>query len=423
VADTARYDVYIEGVKDPSASGRERLSEALASHYGLPIDQARRVVAGGRFRVKRDVELALARRYISHLEALGARTSMSETAARPSAPRPAVSAPAPASAAPAARIAAPARPAAPPVPAAARVCPAAPPSPADDGIHIGALAADRAGGLALAPAASPPVAPPPAAAPADFGLISLDGSSELALALESAAAPGASGARDPFLPPDAQEESGLELERTTAPAAPVAPVDPFEPDEAPAELALDLDTSGHGAAAAPAPASGGKPPAGGFGLDEAPPPATAHVATTPAPAAPAPAAPAAARPAAAPSAPRPAPARTSTTRAAAPAPWLLFGGRLRDQAAVRLLVGVLLCVGLSFAPASMYASHHDTSVIRPLQLEERELREKPPRPEAVRQPQAVREEIGSARRKGFVVTLVIWLFGSAVLSLLWFRFT
>ncbi|HEY3355166.1 MAG TPA: hypothetical protein VGQ83_18075, partial [Polyangia bacterium] len=122
MADTAKVDVFIEGVKDPSPDGRERLAQALVSHYGLAIEQARRVVAGGRFRVKRDVEVALGRRYVSHLEALGARTSLAEPGSRPTGPRAAVPGAAPATPRPAAGAAPP--PAAAP---AARV-PAAPPA-------------------------------------------------------------------------------------------------------------------------------------------------------------------------------------------------------------------------------------------------------------------------------------------------------
>ncbi|HEY3357242.1 MAG TPA: hypothetical protein VGQ83_28590, partial [Polyangia bacterium] len=195
--------------------------------------------------------------------------------------------------------------------------------------------------------------------------------------------------------------------------------------------ALDLDTGSRPGAAPPAASR----PATGFGLDEAPPPSHARIAVAPAsPPAPAPAAPrvappapaaAAPRPVAAPrqvAAPRPSPAAASATRAGTE-PRLLFGGRLREKVAVRLLVGVLLCVGLSFAPASMYASHVDTTVVRPLQLEERELREKPPRADAVRSAAVIREEIGAARTKAFAVTLLIWLAASAGLSFVWFRVT
>jgi hypothetical protein len=101
----------------------------------------------------------------------------------------------------------------------------------------------------------------------------------------------------------------------------------------------------------------------------------------------------------------------------------LFGGRLRQNLAARVLLGVAMCVALSFIPASLYASHAHSTTIRALQTEERELRERLPTGAAQeRTPAVVREEIGSARTRAFVVTLFIWVTLAAVLGFLWFRF-
>ena len=87
------------------------------------------------------------------------------------------------------------------------------------------------------------------------------------------------------------------------------------------------------------------------------------------------------------------------------------------------MLGVIVCVALSFIPASMYASHAHSTSIRALQLEERELRERlPTSSPQERSPSVVREEIGSARTRAFVVTLFIWVTLAAVLGFLWVRF-
>jgi hypothetical protein len=501
MAAPTKYEVFIDGAKDSSPAGRERLAQALASNYGLPLEQAKRVVAGGHFRVKRDVELQMARRYVSHLEGLGARASLAECgpraattsspdlraavraagiapaapkAAAPAAPKAAAPAPvAPKAAAPAPvapKAAAPA-PAAPPPSAApaaavlnAPTAAAADAVPDEFGISISGLLADAAApaapaaapvappppALAAPPPAAPapvalPAAPPaarpaPAAAPAvrpapaaaapaapaappppntptadagGFSVVTLDGEGDGALELERGDAGSAGGGSafappdggDEFLPPD-ERDGVLELVHDAPKAKPKASVTAPIP-----ELYAPIEE---------VPLSDEKLSASSqsFALDEAPPPPGSQVKAAPPPPTPAPL-PMPARPAA--TAPRPAVAPSASR--AAPEGGLL-GGRIRQSLAARVLLGVVMSVALSFLPAGLYASHAHSTAIRALQLEERELAEKPPAATAApaRTSAQVREEIGSARTRAFVVTLFIWVTLAAVLGFLWYRF-
>jgi hypothetical protein len=504
MAAPAKYEVFIDGAKDPSPTGRERLAQALSSHYGLPLEQAKRVVAGGHFRVKRDVDLTMARRYVSHLEGLGARASVVESgprAAPTGAPdaRP-VAARAPAAAPPARAPAASPDPAR--APAASDLVPgpdeAAVPTAAPDefGISISGLMLDAGAPPAAAPTAPPPpaaapapAAPPRAAAPAPPPHAAAAPAPAPAAPAPRAAAPAppppaaatpappprAAAAPAPAAPPtsrplgagstppgpgagafsvvtlDGEGDGGLELERGEAPASASAFAPPGDasdeflpPDERAGglELALDLPSKPSKAPRPPAapiadlnapieevPLSDEKLNASraaqSFGLEEAPPPPGATLELVPAP-----------RPAAPP--PPVAPPTGAVPRPSlAPAPWPqvareasrarvpvggLFGGRIRQSLAARVLLGVLLCVSVSFVPASLYASRAHSTTIRALQLEERELGERPPATAQERTPAVVRQEIAGARTRAFVVTLFIWVTCAAVLGFLWFRF-
>jgi len=100
----------------------------------------------------------------------------------------------------------------------------------------------------------------------------------------------------------------------------------------------------------------------------------------------------------------------------------LLSGRLRENLAARVLLGVFFSVLLAFVPASLYASRVHATTIRALQEEERELHERPQAAARGRTPSMVREEIGAARRQAFVVTLGIWVALSVVLGFFWFRY-
>jgi hypothetical protein len=67
------FHVFVEGAKDASPGGLQKLADAIAAHYGLPAADLRARLAAGRFRVKGNVDRATADRYVRDLEGLGAR--------------------------------------------------------------------------------------------------------------------------------------------------------------------------------------------------------------------------------------------------------------------------------------------------------------------------------------------------------------
>src|SRR5262245_34088153 len=131
------FEVFVEGVRDPSPQGVAKAAQALAPKLAMPAERVAKLL-GGRFRVKKGIDAALAERLVRELEGYGVRAvAKPAEAAAPAQP-------ATKPAAPAARPAAPA-----PKPAAAAPRPAAPaprPAPPDDdgGISIGGL--DLGGG-------------------------------------------------------------------------------------------------------------------------------------------------------------------------------------------------------------------------------------------------------------------------------------
>jgi hypothetical protein len=71
-----RYNVYIEGARDPGPNARTRLAAALAERYGLAATTVAERLARGSFCAWASIELDVARRLVSEVEALGARTSV-----------------------------------------------------------------------------------------------------------------------------------------------------------------------------------------------------------------------------------------------------------------------------------------------------------------------------------------------------------
>jgi hypothetical protein len=69
----SRVSVYIEGAKDTSAPGLKRLAACIADRYSLSAPDLEKRLAGGRFRVKANVDEATARAFAADLEMLGAR--------------------------------------------------------------------------------------------------------------------------------------------------------------------------------------------------------------------------------------------------------------------------------------------------------------------------------------------------------------
>ena len=74
----AAFHVFIDGAVDSSAAGVERLAQAIAGHYGLPITDLQARIASGRFRVKGNCDRATADRYVNDLSRLGAVCSIEE---------------------------------------------------------------------------------------------------------------------------------------------------------------------------------------------------------------------------------------------------------------------------------------------------------------------------------------------------------
>lgn len=69
-------NVYVEGARDPSDEGRRRVAAQIAARYDLPIADLEKRLAQGRFRVKANVDEATANAFAADLESLGARCSV-----------------------------------------------------------------------------------------------------------------------------------------------------------------------------------------------------------------------------------------------------------------------------------------------------------------------------------------------------------
>ncbi|HEY1556315.1 MAG TPA: hypothetical protein VGF94_15875 [Kofleriaceae bacterium] len=70
------FHVFVEGAKDGSPAGLERLAKAMAGHYGLPPADMVARLASGRFRAKGNCDRATAEQYVRDLERLGARCTI-----------------------------------------------------------------------------------------------------------------------------------------------------------------------------------------------------------------------------------------------------------------------------------------------------------------------------------------------------------
>lgn len=74
----AVYHVFIDGAVDRTEAGTERLTQAIADHYGLAADSLRARIASGRFRVKGNCDRATAESYVADLTKLGATCTIEE---------------------------------------------------------------------------------------------------------------------------------------------------------------------------------------------------------------------------------------------------------------------------------------------------------------------------------------------------------
>lgn len=312
------FHVFVEGAKDGTPEGVQRLAEAIGSHYGLPAADLRARLASGRFRVKGNCDRETAEKYARDLDILGARTTIEEANAGNSRPTPL---PFPA-----------VRPAT-PLPFPAVNPPTQPPS---------RPSGQFSSGLAAAFTSEPaPSASLGALEKGDIplSLASVDGTADPSAPLDSA-----------FGPPPEQPKAEVKFKSGAAKKPPDKPEKKPKPKDEPVDLFVPPEL-----------AEGGS----GFSVDLAPDDRehTRKKAATPP----------AATPVVAPPAEE-APARTSSPSmrrsqpsipaqaapAAEPAPRARPANPLRDPR-VRLVAGVVLAILIGFLPAHLVASMREKS--------------------------------------------------------------
>jgi hypothetical protein len=71
-----RYHVFIEGCRDTSPAGAERLASALGQRYGMSPPAVMRRLQEGRFCARASLDLGSAQRLVGELEAIGAHASL-----------------------------------------------------------------------------------------------------------------------------------------------------------------------------------------------------------------------------------------------------------------------------------------------------------------------------------------------------------
>lgn len=79
----ATFNVFVEGPVDDSPTALAELAEAMSQRYGLPAQDLINRMKRGRFRVKANVDAAMAERYRKDLAAIGARVVVEDHAASP----------------------------------------------------------------------------------------------------------------------------------------------------------------------------------------------------------------------------------------------------------------------------------------------------------------------------------------------------
>jgi hypothetical protein len=143
----AAFNVFVEGATDATPEGLQKLAASIAGHYGLPAADLLARLQKGRFRVKGNIERAMAESYVRDLTRLGARCVIEDANADAFGGATPIPFPAPKP-----EAAAPARPTPPPssLPPRATPTPSTPPS-------------------ALPPRATPTPSTPPSALPPRAG--------------------------------------------------------------------------------------------------------------------------------------------------------------------------------------------------------------------------------------------------------------
>ncbi|MBV8761964.1 MAG: hypothetical protein JO257_32015 [Deltaproteobacteria bacterium] len=380
------FHVFVEGAVDRSPGGTARLAEAIAKHYGLPVEELEKRLDAGRFRVKGNVDRATADTYVRDLERLGACCSVEDAETSPSRATPL-----------------PVRPATPPagLPVARPTTPpaAAQPPPRPSGSILGDQPPSRPSAPPSALASMPrPSTPPPVAGAytsglaagfgeaahsglgaleredATFSLGSVDGTDAEEAAIEKSPEPM-------FAPPPAKDAGG-----PTKKAKPKdEPVDMFAPPDAESDnFKVDLAEEDKK-------------------FDR-------KRTTTP--------------PAAAPVVP---PTRASQPNIAAQAPVTSVKSKLGPLAdeKVRMIAGALLAVLLGFLPAHLYASSREKAAYAEIDQKLQSIQIAADSPEAYSALDKTRSDFlerkRDERRNIAVIALVIWALVGGGLAYGWFR--
>jgi hypothetical protein len=76
------YHVFVDRPRDSAPGAREQLARAIAERYGLPAEVLIHHMSGGRFRVKKGVDLTTAQEFAADLARLGAVCSIEDDAGR-----------------------------------------------------------------------------------------------------------------------------------------------------------------------------------------------------------------------------------------------------------------------------------------------------------------------------------------------------
>jgi hypothetical protein len=232
-----RFDVYIEGARDPSAEGRGLLAAAIAAKFGLPREKIEQGLAVGRVRAKAGADAKTAELLKSQLEQLGAIVGLAPLAA---------AAPPPPAPVPTQKVAPPPPPP-PPPPVPPPPSRGAPSKQYESGLAAAFMGRETGQNAAIA------ALDRIAQAPQDsISLSSLDGA-DLAdnrsapVPTETRPAPSGS-TKNPFAPPSEHEEPRLELalpprSPTPPPARPATTPPPPRPSttpSAPAPAPIEL---------------------------------------------------------------------------------------------------------------------------------------------------------------------------------------
>lgn len=397
-------NVYVEGARDPSVEGRRRVAAQIAARYDLPIADLEKRLAQGRFRVKANVDEATANAFVADLESLGARCSVVAagrymTATPPPAPDSTLTGLPALSDEPGPRV--------PPAPPPVLARPGALPDAGDAGPLLSRTATLPLAGLATRrpPTVQPPVA---AARPTHPSLLA---EAEAAIAPPGLAAALAGHALESasFSLTTLDErgaEPGARPEERSVAGAPM-PVEEKWPGtvtllgmQGPARAATPPPLPAVPAATPARPSAFAPPEELHLLTLEAPPAVRGHLA----PMHLAPSAPAVAAPYAA------------VTRASGPSPWR---GRLAFAA------GILLSVGLGFAPAHLLAASKEAAAYQKIDNRLRAAQSDITTVEEWKQLDDIRtarmRDKKGAQQEIAVLAMLIWVGISAAASLAWLR--